>query len=203
MSGAPSGAVGSLRPALTSGSRIPLRSLWSLLAAFVPLVAWSADGNQDIMVRVDKDGPRISVYIDCPVDASALQAWEVLIDYDRMAQFVSNLDLSVVERREDNSLRVRQKGKVTRGPLTFSFESVREIELQPYREIRSRMISGDLIPSEFTTRFAEDGDVLHIINSGSYTPKMWVPPGIGPALIEAATRKQYGEIRAEILRRQP
>jgi hypothetical protein len=30
---------------------------------------------------------------------------------------------------------------------------------------------------------------------------MWVPPLIGPAMIEAETRKQFGEIRTEILRR--
>jgi len=32
-------------------------------------------------------------------------------------------------------------------------------------------------------------------------PDMWVPPFIGPAMIEAETKKQFGEIRAEILRR--
>jgi uncharacterized membrane protein YGL010W len=36
---------------------------------------------------------------------------------------------------------------------------------------------------------------------GRYTPNMWVPPIIGPALITAETQKQFGEIRAEILRR--
>jgi len=30
---------------------------------------------------------------------------------------------------------------------------------------------------------------------------MWVPPVIGPVLIEDETRKQYGEIRDEIIRR--
>jgi hypothetical protein len=30
---------------------------------------------------------------------------------------------------------------------------------------------------------------------------MWVPPLIGPALIEAETRKQFAEIRTEIVRR--
>jgi hypothetical protein len=30
---------------------------------------------------------------------------------------------------------------------------------------------------------------------------MWVPPIIGPVLIEAETQKQFGEIRREILRR--
>jgi hypothetical protein len=179
----------------------PLRHLWPLLAVFFPLAAWSADSSRDIVVRVDRDGPRISVYVDCPVAAPAMLAWRVLTDYDRMAQFVSSLELSVVEHRDLDTLRVRQKGKVTRGPLAFHFENVREIELHPYRAIHSRMISGDLIPSEFTTRLEEIDGMLHIINSGSYTPKLWVPPGIGPALIEAETRRQYGEIRAEIMRR--
>jgi len=30
---------------------------------------------------------------------------------------------------------------------------------------------------------------------------MWVPPYIGPAVIEAETRKQFGEVRTEMLRR--
>jgi hypothetical protein len=189
------------KDAAAGASGIPVRLLWLLLAATFPLSAWSAGGNQDIVVRADKAGPKISVYVDCPVDAPVMQAWGVLTDYDRMAQFVSNLELSVVEHREANLLRVRQKGKVTRGPLTFNFENIREIELIAYREIHSRMISGDLIPAEFATRLEQIDGVLHIINTGSYTPKIWVPPGIGTALIEAETRKQYGEIRAEILRR--
>ena len=37
--------------------------------------------------------------------------------------------------------------------------------------------------------------------AASYTPNMWVPPFIGPALIEVETQKQFCEIRTEILRR--
>jgi hypothetical protein len=43
--------------------------------------------------------------------------------------------------------------------------------------------------------------MVHVVNSGRYTPRVWVPPLIGIALIEAETRKQFGEIRAEMLRR--
>jgi hypothetical protein len=78
---------------------------------------------------------------------------------------------------------------------------VREIELIPEREIRSRMTSGDAMPAEFTTRIDERGTKLYIVHTGKYTPKTWVPPAIGPVLIEDETRKQYGEIRDEIARR--
>jgi len=60
---------------------------------------------------------------------------------------------------------------------------------------------GELKASEFTTRIVEDAAPVRIVNSGRWTPNAWVPPFIGPALIEAETRKQFGEFRGEILRR--
>ena len=71
----------------------------------------------------------------------------------------------------------------------------------PHSEIRSRMVSGDFKASSFITRIVIVDGRIHIINQGRYTPNIWVPPFIGPALIEAETRKQFAEIRAEILRR--
>jgi hypothetical protein len=118
-----------------------------------------------------------------------------------MAQFISNLEYSGVDDRADNVLRVHQKGKASRGILTLRFDTVREIELVPNREIRSRLISGNLKASDFVTRIVEVDARLHIVNSGRYMPNLWVPPFIGPALIEAETQKQFGEFRTEILRR--
>ena len=177
------------------------KALTALLLAVMPVCAWSLNADQDIVVHVEKDGPHISVEVDCPVDAPRSVVWEVLTDYDHMAQFVSNLDYSGVTDRVGNVMRVHQKGKASRGPLTITFDNVREVELVPHREIRSRLISGDLKASDFVTRIVEVGARLHIRNSGRYTPNIWVPPLIGPALIEAETQKQFGEIRAEILRR--
>jgi hypothetical protein len=168
-------------------------------AASFPPAPTSPD--RDIVVRVQQQGAEILVDIDCPVRAPVSIVWDVLTDYDNMAAFVSNLTFSGVESRVDNVLTVRQKGKVTRGPLSFAFDNVREIELVPVAEIRSRLVSGDLKASFFTTRIADLDGLVHISNSGRYTPNVWVPPLIGPALIEGETRKQFAEIRAEILRR--
>jgi len=190
------------------GTRARALRMWlgsQMLAALVlsalPVLAWSANTDQDILVRVLKDGQNITVDVDCPVDAPWSLVWEVLTDYDHMAEFVSNLEFSGVKYHEGNLLRVHQKGKSSRGPLTLTFDNVREIELIPSREIRSRLISGDMRASEFVTRIVEVAARVHIVNSGHYTPNMWVPPIIGPVLIEAETQKQFGEIRREILRR--
>jgi hypothetical protein len=178
-----------------------LTVLFVLLLAVLPVPAWALNTDQDIVVHVHKDGQNIAVDVDCPVDAPWSVVWEVLTDYDHMAQFISNLEYSAVEDRVNNLLRVHQKGKASRGPLTLTFDNVREIELVPYREIRSRLISGNLKASEFITRIVEDTALVHIVNSGHYKPNIWVPPLIGPALIGAEMQKQFGEIRTEIRRR--
>ncbi|MHB8747417.1 MAG: SRPBCC family protein [Gammaproteobacteria bacterium] len=185
--------------------KVPARSALLLGLAVFTAPLWAATetpNNQDIVVNVEKNGAEITVDIDCPVTAPLPVVWQVLTDYDHMAGFISNLDISRVQARDKTKLEVYQKGKAKRGPLSFAFENVRAIELRPEREIHSRLISGDMKASEFTTRIVDDGSkVIHITNSGRYTPNMWVPPIIGPALIAAEMRKQFGEIRAEILRR--
>ena len=55
----------------------------------------------------------------------ALEAWQVMTDYDHMAKFVSNLDESKVMSRTGDTLTVFQKGTAKRGILTFAFENVR------------------------------------------------------------------------------
>jgi hypothetical protein len=172
------------------------------LLAVLPLCAWGVDSRQDIMVKVVKDGPNIAVDVDLPVDAPWPVVWDVLTDYDRMAEFISNVSVSaIVENGLENVLRVHQKGSASFGPFSLPFDNVREIELVPHREIRSRLVSGDFKASSFTTRIVLVGERIHVVNSGRYTPNVWVPPLIGPAMIEAETRKQFGEIRAEMLRR--
>ena len=183
------------------------RAFAASLALAAALVAWPPDAaraagdTSDIVVHARKDGATITVEVDCPVDAPRAVVWDVLTDYDHMAKFISNLEVSAVRMRMGDRLQVHQKGKASRGPLTFPFESVREIEFVPQTEIRSKMISGDTMPASFTTRIEAAGGRLHIVHTGTYTPSIWVPPVVGPALIEMETRKQYGEIRDEIVRR--
>ncbi len=125
----------------------------------------------------------------------------MLTDYDKMHTFISNLQESRVETRVGNVLTVRQRGKTSLGPFSVEFDGVREIEIVPLVEIRSRYLSGDLKSSTFTTRVAGAEGSFHIINTGRLTPNRWMPPLIGPALIAAETRKQFDEFRQEILRR--
>ena len=169
--------------------------------ALLPLHAGAAGDNGDIAVQVEKVSETIKVKVDCPVNVPRAVAWDVLTDYDQMPKFVSNLKQSVVRMRLGNRMQVFQKGEASRGPLSIAFENLREVELVPQTEIRSKLISGNTMPAQFTTRIEDREHGIRIVHNGTYTPSMWVPPGIGTMLIEQETRKQYGELRDEMLRR--
>src|SRR5258708_25625814 len=163
--------------------------------------AWPAAPGSDIVVAVRKEGSEILVDVDCPVRAPLPVLWDVLTDYDHMSSLISTLEYSGVEGHHDNLLVVRQKGKAGVGPFMFNFDNVREVEIVEGVEIRSHHIGGDLESSAFTTRVIDVGGTPHIVNIGRYVPRQWVPPLVGPAVIAGETRKQFEDIRNEILRR--
>lgn len=162
----------------------------------------SARDAKDIIVHVKKDGATIIVDVEMAVQASPLAAWDVLTDYDHMAQFVGNVQSSRITDRKGNILVVAQKSGTAFGLLKFAFDNVREVELVPHSEIRSKLISGDMKASAFTTRLISDGGTgTRVLNHGEFIPTMWVPPVIGTAFLETETRRQFHELRNEIMRR--
>jgi Polyketide cyclase / dehydrase and lipid transport len=184
-------------PALILGLSLSI----PLALAQAPLRTDAQDAS-DIVVHVKKNGETIIVDVEMMVQASPLATWDVLTDYDHMAQFVANVQSSKITDRKGNTLVVTQKSATSFGLLKFSFDNVREVELVPHSEIRSNLISGDMKASAFTTRLMSNGGgVTRVVNHGEFVPTMWVPPVIGTAFLESETRRQFHELRNEIMRR--
>ena len=176
--------------------------LRTLLALLVASVAISVYG-QAIDVAVHTQGERVIVDVSAHAPVKRDVAWSVLTDYDHMAEFVSNLKTSVVLSRKGNQMEVEQTGEARRGFLHFSFSTVRTVELIDDREIRSTLVRGTFKSYEFVTRISDDpSGSLVIVHHGEYVPTTWVPPVVGPALIETETRRQYTELLAEMTRRE-
>ncbi|WP_019143321.1 SRPBCC family protein [Noviherbaspirillum massiliense] len=173
----------------------------TLLAATPILPKPVEDTERSLAVQVRKSRGEVIVDVSMLVEASQRDAWDVLTDYDHMAEFFPRLTSSKVTQRNGNVLRLEQHGKVSYGLLSFPFESVREIELKPYEEIRSRAVGGSLRKGDADTRLVEEGGGTRIFYHSESVPAVWVPPGIGPAIIESGTRQQFESLRAEILKR--
>jgi len=178
---------------------------WLLLLVTSATIATGADAalapDTDIEVRASKDGDIVVVDVDMSVSATQSEVWNVLTDYEHMAEFIGNLESSAVISRTGNTLDVMQKGTAHYGLLSFPFQTVRRIVLMPPHEIQSRIMSGEMTGSEIVTRIDGDGPLTQVSVRSRYVPTIWLPPLIGPAVIASETRKQWFTLREEVLRR--
>ena len=157
--------------------------------------------DTDIDVRASKDGEFVVVDVDMAVTATQDEVWNVLTDYDHMADFVANLEASSIIARNGNTLDVMQKGTAHYGLLSFPFQSVRRVVLMPRREIQSKITSGEMTGSEIVTRITGGGMTTQVSVRSRYLPTIWIPPVIGTSVIASETRKQWFTLREEVLRR--
>ncbi|MEO8302566.1 MAG: SRPBCC family protein [Betaproteobacteria bacterium] len=171
------------------------------LLAFPFPVRASPAVDSDVTVHVAKEKAAFSISVEFTVSATALEAWNVLTDYEHMAQIVSNIDSSEVMSRDGNRIEVAQRSHGHAGPIRISVDGVRVVDLSPYTEIHSHLKKGDLKASDFTTRITDEGEVTRVTAHGTIVAAAWVAWAISPAAIEAQTRRQYQELRDEILRR--
>jgi len=155
----------------------------------------------DIVVRVQKSGGGLDVYAELAVAATAEQAWDVLVDYDRMAEILSSVDVSRIVKRDGNLLEVVQTSHIGLGPLKISLDNRRRVELIPSREIRSHLIEGDLKASDFTTRLVNEGTAMRVIWRGRIVPGLLSGLAITTGSVEAELRRMCQELGGEILRR--
>lgn len=157
--------------------------------------------DEDVEIKVKKNGELIVIDVSFTVAATPQEAWAVLADFDHMSDFVSNLESSKVISRNGNVLQVAQKGKASRGMLSFAFESVREVELTPPGTIRTRLVSGNMKKLDGLTQIAAEGEATRVTYHGESIPTVWVPPVVGTSFIANEVREQFQEMRTEILKR--
>jgi len=171
---------------------------------FLPLAAFvfaEPQTAEDIEVKVQIAGENVTVDLNMTVAATRQETWAVLTDFAHMPDFVSNVKESKVLSTEGDTLRIFQRGSATYGPVSFKFETTRELKLDPFDTIHSRLVSGTMRKMDGTTRLVEEGTKTRIIYHAESIPGTWVPPMIGKAFIAHETREQFREMRNEIIRR--
>src|SRR5687767_12698092 len=96
--------------------------VWSVLFTAGSL-ADSLEGK-DIEVQVNMAGEHIIIDLNFAVPATPQEVWDVLIDFENMADFVSNLKESKVVSVSEDKFTIFQRGGATYGPVSFPFESI-------------------------------------------------------------------------------
>lgn len=157
--------------------------------------------DKEIEVKVQNDGERILVYATFTVPVGAQQAWAVLTDFENLPNFISGVQSSKVTSETGNNLQVSQRGITQFGFFTFSFDSVREVNLSPFNKIQERMISGNMRKMEETTVLSSEGSQTRIVYQADIIPGHWMLRFAGQFFIENEAREQFQQIKTEMIRR--
>lgn len=129
-------------------------------------------------------------------------AWDVLTDFDHMADFVPNLESSRIIARDGGSITFAQKGRVKFGIFSFGFESQRRVELRP-REglLLAQALSGTAKHMASETHLAEEENGTRLDYRIEMIPGRWYPSTLGIAGMRHEVAEQFTAIAAEMVRR--
>ncbi len=183
-----------------------LRLLVSLLhLAVLPAVAEEASHSPGFLIRPDEihvtqRERTFVISLDTAAPVRIETAWQVFTDFANMPRFSPSLEASKATLLEDGRVRVEQNGTAHFGPFSMRFESVREIELTPPREIHSRQISGTTKAMESWLRLRAEDDVTLVEYRAEITPETLIPL-LGTYLVKRETAKQFTYMLQEMQRR--
>lgn len=164
--------------------------------------AHAAFADDELEVQIDIDGDEVHLDISALVEAKPREVWAVMTDFEHMADFISNLKSSkVIARSSPTSFTVEQQGRAGAGPISFTLDSIRDIQMKPYEWIRSRLLSGGMKKFDGITRFSEEGGKTRVSYHSDAISGVWIPPVIGRKLIEDEAREQFTQMMQEVLRR--
>lgn len=161
----------------------------------------AAPTQEDIPVKVSRQGDVVTVHAQFSAPVSARQAYAVLTDYDHMKQFLTDLDESRILARTKDSLLVRQAGKVRFGWFAIPFEYVRRVELYPDARLVSHIVSGSITKGDVTTSLNESNGQTVITYDSEAAMGYRLPFGIGNKAIASHIQNDLESMRLEMLRR--
>jgi len=178
--------------------RLPLVALFCLLALFGG-AAFGVEPKVAVTVGQRDEAFIVDATIDVPVPVPT--AWEVLTDFDHMASILGNLKSSKIVSREGNTWIVRQNGVARWGLLSFSFESEREIRLEPMKRILAKSLSGTLKRMESEAKIAASDQGVQIRYHAESVPDSALARMFGASFVRHEVEEQFLDMAREMLQR--
>jgi ribosome-associated toxin RatA of RatAB toxin-antitoxin module len=182
--------------AVTGRSR---RSWLIMPAVWLSLLAGPAIAqNAQLEFRTTREGERFIIEATAEIEATVADAWKVLTDYDRLAEFIPGVRESRVMSRQGSLAVIELHGEASWLFFTFPMRVRLAIEEFPYDRIESTAIGGDFreMHGVYFLRAIPGGTNLHY--EGTFTPDFRVPPLIGTLLMRSRLEKRFRALVSEI-----
>ena len=171
-------------------------SPWFLLCLWA--LAWAAPQTK---VQVERHGKSVHIEASLDVPVTPGVAWQVLTDYNHLADFVEDMRSSRVVSASGEPLKVEQKAEGGWLLIRFPVEVVLAIEEIPLQSVRFQSVSGNVKNMKGEWRITPQGESINLSYSAYCTPDFWVPPLIGTYLMRNDVRNKVQSVVREMLRR--
>src|SRR5947208_2434267 len=160
-----------------------------------------AAAAEAIETRIERQGDFITVNASALMQVDARIAWEVLSDYDNLAQFIPDMKTSRIVSREGNRALVEQKGEFGfffyRQPVDVTLEVLE----QPPRRIDARRVAGNIRELETRYELGTSAAGVRFDYSGRFIPAFSLPPLIGMPIVRRIVERRFRAMVEEIVRR--
>ena len=162
------------------------------------LVLPAAAAAAEISVQTTRHGDAFEVEATADIDADVADAWKVLTDYDRLAEFIPGMQESKVISRDGPNVVVDQRGETGLLFLTFPMRVRLAIEEQPYERIFSTAIAGNFKELHGVYHLQARGAGLTLRYEGGFTPDFGFPPLLGTLIVRSTVERRFGAMVREI-----
>ena len=189
------------RPAHGSRPRPPRRCLTAFLFCSL-LIVGSASAEspiRNIDVAQTGDGFVADVVMYAPVPVRV--AWDVLTDFDHMHKWVPNVRQTKIVERDADGLIIEQRGVAKFGVLSFPYTSVRKMQLDPLRTIRSTQIEGSMRRLASLMTLEPDGNGTRLVYHLELEPTGIAAAVLSKDFVSHEIGEQFSEVVGEMSRR--
>ncbi|MEK6593323.1 MAG: SRPBCC family protein [Pseudomonadota bacterium] len=162
----------------------------------------AALGAAEVTVHASRHGDVLYVEASAEFAADRYRVWQVLTDYNHLADFIPGMRVSRILERRRGTVIVEQKGDVRLLFVTYPIEVTLAIEEFPHGRIVSRAVSGNFLEMHNAYYLEAQQERIRLRYAGRMTPDFLVPPLIGTIMFRKNVEAQFGALVDEILRRQ-
>jgi len=171
----------------------------AIFSALLLLLAFPATNRAaEISVQTTRHGDSFEVNASAEIAVSVAEAWKVLTDYDRLAEFIPGMLESRVVSRDGSNVVVDQRGETSLLFLTFPMRVRLAIEEQPYVRIASIAIAGNFkeLTGVYLLQAHDTG--MRLRYEGKFTPDFGFPPLLGTLIVRNTAEKRFSAMVYEI-----
>lgn len=191
-------------PILRPSRPLAILTVWVWLVTATLLSASNTAVAEDSPVRSIDVNYADGVYVlDAVMLAPVAQsvAWDVLTDFDHMAQWVPNVSDSKILQRDDTSVTIEQRGVAKYGAATFPYTTDRKLVLNPPNMIKSNQLRGSLRRVESTMLLEPEGKGTRLVYHLEIVPSFLAAAILTKPFLEHEVSEQFTAIIAEMVRR--